>query len=101
MVMIIPGRTDTAALLRMEDLFLHMIDIITESGTSVAFPSQVHYIAQDPGLDAARTRAAEAAVETWRSEGPAALSRLCARRPRGTAQHARLSAARVPRGVCG
>jgi small-conductance mechanosensitive channel len=52
-----------------EDLFLHMIDIITESGTSLAFPSQVHYIAQDPGLDAARTQAAEAAVETWRSEG--------------------------------
>jgi small-conductance mechanosensitive channel len=52
-----------------EDLFLHMIDIITESGTSLAFPSQVHYIAQDPGLDAARSQAAEAAVETWRSEG--------------------------------
>jgi MscS family membrane protein len=52
-----------------EDLFLHMLDIVTEAGTSVAFPSQVHYLARDSGLDVARTQAAEAAVETWRSEG--------------------------------
>jgi small-conductance mechanosensitive channel len=51
-----------------EDIFLRMSDIVTESGTGFAFPAQVHYIAQDQGVDAARTRAAEDAVEQWRSE---------------------------------
>jgi MscS family membrane protein len=52
-----------------EGIFLRMSDIVTESGTGFAFPSQVHYIAQDKGVDAARTQAAEEAVATWRSQG--------------------------------
>jgi small-conductance mechanosensitive channel len=52
-----------------EDIFLRMSDIVTESGTSFALPSQVYYIAQDKGVDAARTHAAEEAVATWRSQG--------------------------------
>lgn len=51
-----------------EDIFLRMIDIVTESGTSFALPSQIQYLAQDPGVDAARTHAAEEAVEQWRSQ---------------------------------
>ena len=53
------------------------------------------------GLGIGGLAVALAARSTLETFSPAALSRLCARRPRGTAQHTRLSAARVPRGACG
>lgn len=49
-----------------EDVFLRMMEIVLRSGTGFAFPSQVNYLAHDPGLDPAATRAAEAAVAQWR-----------------------------------
>lgn len=51
-----------------EDLLLRMIDIVAESGTGFAFPSQTLYLGQDDGLDAPRTRGAEQQVAAWRAQ---------------------------------
>jgi len=52
-----------------EDLYLQMMDIVEQSGTGMAFPSQTSYIGRDSGLDAEKTKAAEAEVAKWRDEG--------------------------------
>jgi MscS family membrane protein len=51
-----------------EDLLLRIMDIVEESGTGFAFPSQTTYLGRDPGLDPEKTQAALAAVERWRQE---------------------------------
>ena len=51
-----------------EDLLLRIMDIVEESGTGFAFPSQTTYVGRDPGLDPEKTQAALAAVERWRQE---------------------------------
>jgi MscS family membrane protein len=50
-----------------EDLFLRIMEIVHGAGTDFAFPSQTVYEGQ--GLDAERTKAAEAAVRRWRDGG--------------------------------
>ena len=52
-----------------EDVFLRVMDIVRQSGSGFAFPSQTLYFARDGGLDADRTQAAEAHVRQWRQEG--------------------------------
>ena len=52
-----------------EDLNLRIMDIVKEAGTGFAFPSQTAYLADDSGLDAERSRKAEAQVEDWRVKG--------------------------------
>ena len=52
-----------------EDLNLRIMDIVKEAGTGFAFPSQTAYFTQDSGLDAERSRQAEAQVEDWRVKG--------------------------------
>ncbi|MCP5526817.1 MAG: mechanosensitive ion channel family protein [Verrucomicrobiales bacterium] len=49
-----------------EDLFLRLMDLVRESGTGFAFPSQVNYFARDTGIDPDLTRQAEAKVAVWR-----------------------------------
>ncbi len=49
-----------------EDVFLRIMDIIDESGTSFALPAQTTYLARDKGLDAERQERAEATVRGWR-----------------------------------
>ena len=51
-----------------EDINLRIIDIVNDSGTGIAFPSQTTYLTQDTGLDAEKTRQSEAEVESWRAE---------------------------------
>ena len=50
-----------------EDIFLRIADIVGEAGTGFAFPSQTTYFARDPGLDKTKGDAAEAEVQSWRS----------------------------------
>ncbi len=50
-----------------EDLFLRFMEIIDESGTSVAFPSTTVYLGRDEGLDPSRIEASEREVEAWRA----------------------------------
>lgn len=52
-----------------EDVFLRIMDVVKESGTGFAFPSQTLYFARDNGLDVAQARAAEARVRQWREQG--------------------------------
>jgi MscS family membrane protein len=52
-----------------EDVFLRVMDIVEQSGTDFAFPSQTLYFARDGGLHAERTEVAEAWVRQWRDEG--------------------------------
>ena len=49
-----------------EELFLRIMDVVEEAGTGFAFPSQTTYLGRDTGLDPEKTRAAIAAVESWR-----------------------------------
>lgn len=51
-----------------EDIYLRIMDLVEQSGSGFAFPSQTTYIARDAGLDAARREAAEAQVEAWRRQ---------------------------------
>jgi MscS family membrane protein len=52
-----------------EDLMLRVMDVVADSGTGFAFPSQTLYLGRDEGLDEERSRAAEAAVASWREAG--------------------------------
>ncbi len=49
-----------------EDLLLRILDIVNESGSGFAFPSQVNYLSRDSGLDADQRTAREQEVEQWR-----------------------------------
>jgi MscS family membrane protein len=50
-----------------EDLLLRIMDIVENSGSSFAFPSQTLYLSRDGGIDKAKADAAVAAVHEWRS----------------------------------
>lgn len=52
-----------------EDVLLRVMDIVEQSGTGFAFPSQTLYFGRDSGLDAKRTEGPEAQVRQWRDEG--------------------------------
>ena len=51
-----------------EDINLRIIDIVNDSGTGFAFPSQTTYIRRDTGLDDEKTHQSENEVEEWRSK---------------------------------
>ncbi len=50
-----------------EDVYLRVMDIVTQSGSGFAFPSQTHYEASE-GFDPEKARAAEADVARRRAE---------------------------------
>ena len=52
-----------------EELFLRVMDVVNESGTGFAFPSQTVYFGRDSGLDPERTKKAEAQMRQWQDEG--------------------------------
>jgi MscS family membrane protein len=52
-----------------EDVFLHIITIIEESGTRLALPSNTTYFTKDGGLDEERRRAAEQQIRDWAEAG--------------------------------
>lgn len=51
-----------------EDIYLRIMDIVDESGTGFAFPSQTTYLGRDQTPDDTKRKAAEAQVEAWRRE---------------------------------
>lgn len=51
-----------------EDVYLRIIEIVQQSGTAFALPSQTLYFSRDGGLNADKTEAAEAQVRRWREE---------------------------------
>lgn len=52
-----------------EDLLLRMMDVVNESGTGFAFPSQTIYFGKDKGLSPEKTHKAEERVKEWRKKG--------------------------------
>jgi MscS family membrane protein len=52
-----------------EDVFLRVNEIVGESGTSFAFPSQTLYMGRDHGLDMDRSDAVIQQVKSWRRSG--------------------------------
>jgi len=51
-----------------EDLLLRIMDIVENSGTGIAFPSQTLYLSRDSGLDKEKAAAAERQVQHWREQ---------------------------------
>jgi MscS family membrane protein len=51
-----------------EDLLLRIMDIVKDSGTDFAFPSQTLYLGRDSGLDKEKTAAVASEVKQWREE---------------------------------
>jgi MscS family membrane protein len=49
-----------------EDLLLRIMDIVKNSGTRFALPSQTLYMGRDPGLDQEKTATIAHEVEQWR-----------------------------------
>jgi MscS family membrane protein len=52
-----------------EDLLLRILDLVAESGTSIAFPSQTTYFVRDTPVDGEQREHAEAHVRAWRDRG--------------------------------
>jgi MscS family membrane protein len=61
-----------------EDIFLRMKDIVEESGSGFAFPSQTLYMGRDDGLDSERSETAVQEVKSWRRAGKLPFPRLAA-----------------------
>lgn len=62
--------TDYSAFLAIqEDILLHFMGLIEESGTSFAFPSHTIYLSGDNGLDKEKSSNAEENVRQWREQG--------------------------------
>jgi len=57
-----------------EDILLRVMELVEQSGTALAYPSQTLYFSKDSGLDTAKSVKAEAQVSQWRQEGHTALS---------------------------
>lgn len=62
--------TDRAEYLAIrEDIYLRIMDIVTEAGTKFAFPAVVHYNTTDRMPDQTQAEASEKLVAQWRQEG--------------------------------
>ena len=59
-----------------EDLLLRFMDIVAESGTDFAFPSQTLYFAKDSGTSRENTEAAEQKVQDWRDQNEMQLPKF-------------------------
>jgi MscS family membrane protein len=59
-----------------EDVLLRMSEIVRNSGSSFAFPSQTLYMGRDDGLDVERGNAAAKEVQAWRRAGKLPFPRL-------------------------
>lgn len=78
-----------------EDVLLRVMDLVEQSGTGFAFPSQTLYFGRDDGVDARRTEAAEARGAPMARRGPPAVPELLARAGATNAWSRGLSAAGV------
>ncbi len=52
-----------------EDVFLRVNEIVEQSGTGFAFPSQTLYLRRDDGLDEELSDAAKQQLQSWRRSG--------------------------------
>jgi MscS family membrane protein len=59
-----------------EDVLLRVGEIVDQSGTSFAFPSQTLYVGRDQGIDEERSLEAMQEVNRWRKEGRLPFPRM-------------------------
>ena len=59
-----------------EDLLLRIMDIVGESGSGFAFPSQTIYFGKDTGLSSEKSKKAEEKVREWKEKGELQLPRF-------------------------
>lgn len=59
-----------------EDLLLRIMDIVAESGTGFAFPSQTVYFAQDEGVSEEKTKIVAEKVKAWKENDELQLPRF-------------------------
>jgi MscS family membrane protein len=52
-----------------EDLLFRILNIVAESGTGFAFPSQTLYMTRDAGIDEKKAVSVEKQVQGWREQG--------------------------------
>ena len=57
-----------------QDILLRIMDLVEQSGTSFAFPSQTLYFSKDGGLDTVKADEVETQLRQWRLEGHQVLS---------------------------
>jgi MscS family membrane protein len=65
-----------------EDLNLRIMEIVAESGSGFAFPSQTLYLGRDEGIDPKRAEQAAEKVRAWRERNELYLPRFPAERIR-------------------
>jgi MscS family membrane protein len=63
-----------------EDVLMRVTDIVSESGSGFAFPSQTLYMGRDEGLDQKRSEAADKQVKSWRRRGSLPFPNLSSQR---------------------
>jgi len=61
-----------------EDVLMRMSEIVKDSGSGFAFPSQTLYMGRDDGLDVERGETAAKEVASWRKAGKLPFPRLAA-----------------------
>jgi MscS family membrane protein len=62
--------TDWAEFLGIrEEILLHVMDIIEQTGTELAFPSQTLYLGRDRGIDSMKARTTAASVQAQQDNG--------------------------------
>ncbi|MCY2688020.1 mechanosensitive ion channel family protein [Salinimicrobium sp. TH3] len=59
-----------------EDLLLRIMDVVGESGTGFAFPSQTIYFGKDAGLSKEKSKTAEEKVRQWKEKGDLQLPKF-------------------------
>lgn len=59
-----------------EDLLLRIMDVVNESGTGFAFPSQTIYFGKDTGLSKEKSKQTEEKVRQWKEKGDLQLPRF-------------------------
>ncbi|MEN9678227.1 MAG: hypothetical protein RIS76_4123 [Verrucomicrobiota bacterium] len=52
-----------------EEILLRIMELVAQSGSGFAFPSQTLYLGRDEGLDLKQAAQAEAQVSRWRNDG--------------------------------
>ena len=63
-----------------EDVLMRVNDIVSESGSGFAFPSQTLYMGQDHGVEKELGQAADEEVKSWRKHGKLPFPRLSGKR---------------------
>ncbi|RRJ89463.1 mechanosensitive ion channel family protein [Flavobacterium macacae] len=72
---ILVSTLDTALEIK-EDLYLRIMDLVSESGTGFAFPSQTLYFAKDDGISEEKSKDVSDKVKEWNERGEMQLPKF-------------------------